>query len=74
MRLLPRITALVGLKHEDCHELWNETISITINMHCGLRDSPEKLEAPEEELDLSRALCIHLTTSKQKCRSGLMVC
>lgn len=30
-------------------------------MHCGPRDSPEKLEAPEEELDLSRALYMHFT-------------
>ena len=39
-------------------------VQCIINMPCALGDSTEKLDAPEEQLGLSRAFCMHLIMSR----------
>lgn len=46
------------------HNMLHFIVQYIINMLCGLRESTEKLEAPENHLDLSRAFCVHLIISK----------
>lgn len=65
-----------GIQHTGAggglHNALHFIVQYIINMLCGLRESTEKVEVPESQLDLSRASVCTYSSPSVTCRLGLM--